>query len=56
MAGEGLKKAAGGVLKQAVGKRDTKHGLLDLPVFDGAKRRKFCDGGAIRGLTRGKIV
>lgn len=61
MMNEGVKKASGGALKQAVGKRDTKHGLLDLPV---AKERvmkkpktRYVEGGFVRGdgcAVRGK--
>lgn len=41
MSKEGLKKAKGGsVLKQTIGNRDTKHGLLDLPVSLGKAMKK----------------
>lgn len=55
MSKEGLKKAGGGMLKQAVGNRDTKHGLLDLPVTLGKAMKKpkmrFGIGGTIARLT-----
>jgi hypothetical protein len=48
------KMATGGVLKQAFGNRDTKHGKLDLPVHLG---KKPCgDGCAIRGRTKGRVL
>ena len=67
MSKEGLKKSAGGFLKQRIGHRDTIHGLLDLPVTVGKAAKKpklrFVEGGAmrcrdgcaIRGKTRGEM-
>lgn len=61
MSKEGLKKAEGGLfLKQKVGRQDTKHGMLDLPVTlpksPKQPKLRYCDGGAVRGRTRGRIV
>ena len=60
MMNEGLKKAGGGMLKQKIGNRDTKHGLLDLPVakqrrFNNGGVVRFCDGAVVKGRTRGAM-